>query len=334
MDTHSYNIGCESFPIEWLADPQLLHSFNALRIVSILQMVFVFLGYADSISTFYIENQTFNITDFLQAPGAISLLTVIAAVALRYRGDGEQSILQAKIYSCFVGLDFFGWIARVAYNLSQFVSKYDTMTKTDEYDAIMLFSFQIFGGILLLVGLAKGLRIVRQGSQQHYTILASNHGSSSTKGYLEFRPLRSICTIQVAFTVFGAMIPLIATYLAYGDKVGVLTLLLSPGNSIFTIAASLFIFSGWFGHSRLTYYSILLMVDILTTLMRISGGVTYFGVLYPDGESKEYFFVHNLIWAAFPIFYWAIGIYIAYRTKIYLEVHKHSFAQAESVFSM
>lgn len=332
----STNISCEPYPWEWQEDQGLAQSFNAVRVVSLVQLVFTVLGYAAKYATFHYTNDHFRILYDLQAPGGISGLSIIAALILRHEGDGQRSLLICKIYSALTGLDFIAWAASAAYSLYELVPGYED--GLDLLDRVRPLSMHVFVGILLLVCLVEGLRVVRKASHQQYSLLSDSEVMAPAQTSLDYRVLRKLCIVQLTYTLFGAIATVVGAYLT--TDLGSLTLLLTPGAGVFTILACLSVFFSLFGNSLPTNYSIMISIDLITGLMRVAGAFTYGLLKYPDAHdpdndpSKEAFFIPGAIWAAFPVFYWLLGIIIAYRTRVHIEMNKNLSTQVDGVFAI
>jgi len=334
----STNISCEPYPWEWQEDQALAQSFNTVRVISLVQLVFAVLGYAAKYSTFYFDKEHFHlhILDDIQAPGGVSVLSIIAAIILRFQGDGQRSLLLCKIYSALTGLEFVAWAARTAYSLYELVPGYQD--GLDLLDRVRPLSLYVFVGIMLIVCLVEGLRVVRKASHQQYSLLTDSEVVAPVKTSLDYRVLRRVCVVQLAYTLFGATATVVSAYLT--TDLGSLTLLLTPGAGAFTVLACLSVFFSLFGNSLLANYSIMISIDLITGLMRVTGAFTYGLLKYPDAHdpdtdpSKEAFFVPGAIWAAFPVFYWLLGIVIAYRTRVHLEMNKNLSTQVDGVFAI
>lgn len=176
-------------------------------------------------------------------------------------------------YSALTALDLLAWGAGTGYKIYQVIP----LVKSDEsatgiLQHTSLLSLHLFVGILLvciahsclwfyanccikLVCLVDGLGVIGKGSQQTYSLLTDTDTPLPAQKKLDYYPLKRLCAVQFvsvsakrininellqSFAVFGAVIPVVATYF-YSDLAS-LTLLISPGAGLFTILACLAVF--------------------------------------------------------------------------------------------
>lgn len=74
-------------------------SLRALKLISLVQLCYAVVGYAITIVGGLIEKSNDIIYSFIQAPGGISLLTIIAAVLARFECNSRHNRTQLVVVS-------------------------------------------------------------------------------------------------------------------------------------------------------------------------------------------------------------------------------------------
>eukprot|EP00026_Physarum_polycephalum_P010584 Phypoly_transcript_10751.p1 GENE.Phypoly_transcript_10751~~Phypoly_transcript_10751.p1 ORF type:complete len:342 (+),score=38.50 Phypoly_transcript_10751:38-1063(+) len=331
------NIACEHVPFEWIGDHVLVQRFNALLLISMMQFVYAILAYGTTFVWGW-TNSYLDVHDwktYVQAFGGISIVTIIAAVIVRFRVDGEKTLLKVKIYTGLMVVELLLWGARMGYIIHEYHENYFEFPYRDFFVNI---ASNLFVLVFLLVGMSVGAKVIHRTTKPQYSLLSDNTEETPHFRLVQlFYPLRLISLVQLTYSAAAFFVVLVSMEQTYDRGT---SLLITPAAGGFTIiSALLIIFFARLGKRALTYYAIMQMIDMVTGLMRGVAGLLYILFWINKGTPRDSLGEHQLIVAisigtAFPLFYWVLGVITAYRTRVQIDTESTTIQDSDRVYGI
>jgi len=313
-------------------------SLHALRIIGLVQMGYVIIGYATGIISLVTESQDLS-QAILQAPGGISILSAVAALLIRLDCRAQQSKTQLLAYISLVSLDLLGWVLRIILTL------YSTALNNSISHARAIITYSPFGFVLVLsiLGILEAKTLKSLVETTRYAPLSVSSSTSDAeekrgmdRGFTElcYYPLRRVCVLQLAYCLLFGYFRVIGAYILH--SMGMLEFLVNPGLGLLTPVAVVFVLNYCFPPPKLNIlYSILIGLDATTGLIRLALGFMFSTSLYTStSETRNVYFVSATLWSLFIFYLWGIGIYESQKVRRRLADRSIFGDQVDHIFSL